>query len=1139
MDQRGPAPVGQLISGYRRDAALTQRQLADVAGVSIGVVRDLEQGRTAHLQPASASRLASALRLDRHQAAELFRRPRGRAGSAGPGPGGLAIRVLGPLCAWRGGVPVQLGGPMLRTLLGLLALHADITLPRSSIIDALWGDRPPATAVAMIQSYVSRLRSLLDPGRAAREPGRLLITVSAGYRLRATDCDLDHATFTALAGRARDAHAAGDLTEACAAYERALGLWLGAPLADIDVLRGHPAVIRLSQQRADVVIGYADAAVAAGWPDLALPEVRGLASEEPLNERVHARLMIVLAGSGQQAAALTVYDQLRGRLDDQLGVLPGAELADAYARVLRQDIPGATGPGAGHGGGGPRAAPAQPPGDGAGPLTVPRQLPAGVPHFVGRAAELDALTGLLDESASAATTVLISAIGGTAGVGKTALAVRWGQQVAERFPDGQLYVNLRGYDLDQPVLPADALAGFLRALGVPGQDIPVRTDERAALYRSLLAGRRMLVLLDNAHQAEQVRPLLPGSPPSVAVVTSRESLSGLVARDGARRLDLDSLSAADAVTLLRALIGGRVAAEPAAATALADHCARLPLALRLAAEFAAGRPATQLAELAGELGDEQRRLDVLNAGGDPRTGVRAVFSWSYRDLDADAARAFRLHGLAPCLDISPHAVAALTGATLEHARRMLDRLTRAHLTEPVAPDRYGLHDLLNAYARQLSVSEDSAADRRAALTRLFDHYVHTAATAMDALFPAEDLSRPRVPGPASSPNPIVTGVASARAWLDAERASLVAVAAHAAEHGWPGHAASLAAILSRYLDRACYYREAITIHTCARRAAQRTGDLAAEAVALFSLGTVDARQGRYQQASSQLQQALALCRETGDLASTARARHNLGMVDFQQGHYQQASSHFQQALALFREIGDRPAEGRAVSDLGLVHLRQGRYQQASGHFQEALRVSRETGDTTSEAYALGNIGDIDLRLGRYQQAIGHLQRALAVFREGGHRGGEGYTLTTLGDAWLRRGDHQQASSHNRAALALFRELGDRPGEAEALNGLGEILLATGHPEQARAQHIAALDIADQIGHQDQRARAHSGLARSWHATGDGDRAGYHMREAAALYGGLGVPEPGQLPGAAGAPERAANPEAGSASGDRQETVSGT
>ena len=361
------------------------------------------------------------------------------------------------------------------------------------------------------------------------------------------------------------------------------------------------------------------------------------------------------------------------------------------------------------------------------PQVVPRQLPATVPHFAGRADELQMLAAMLGETAGASGTVVISVIAGTAGVGKTALAVHWAHEAAGRFPDGQLYVNLRGYDPGQPMRAADALAGFLRALGMPGQNIALAQDERAAQFRTMVAGRRMLIVLDNASDVDQVRPLLPGTPSCATVVTSRDALTGLVARDGARRLDLDLLPLPDALSLLRALIGDRVDADPAAAAALAANCCRLPLALRVAAELAAARPAASLAQLARELTDQQRLLDLLDAGGDQYTAMRAVFSWSCRHLDPAAARAFRLAGGFPGASLDAYAVAALTGSSLQLATQVLAQLHRACLIQQTVPGRYDMHDLLRGYARELATAQDSEQERRVALTRLFDYYLHTAA----------------------------------------------------------------------------------------------------------------------------------------------------------------------------------------------------------------------------------------------------------------------------------------------------------------------------------------------------------------------------------------------------------------------------
>jgi len=695
---------------------------------------------------------------------------------------------------------------------------------------------------------------------------------------------------------------------------------------------------------------------------------------------------------------------------------------------------------------------------------VPMQLRADVKDFTGRSQELAELDRLLAATDGTPMAAVISAVSGTAGVGKTALALRWAHRVRNDFADGQLYVDLRGFDPNQPFSATDALAGFLRALGVAGQDIPVELEECAAAYRSLVGGRRMLIVLDNASSVEQVRPLLPGSPSCVVVVTSRDSLAGLVARHGAHRLDLDLLPHEDAIALLAVLIGERVAAEPDAAATLAELCARLPLALRVAAELAADRATTSLAQLVSEFADEKRRLELLEAGGDPRTAVRAVFSWSYQHLPTVAARVFRLIGLHPGPDFDPYAVAALAYMTRDHAQQMLNLLSRAHLIQSLRRGRYGMHDLLRVYAADLATVEDSQAERVAALTRLFDYYLATATAAMDVLIPAQRHRRPRI-APPGTPIPLISDPATARPWLDAEGASLAAMAAYTAAQGWPGHTTRLATTLYHYLEAGGRFPNGLIIHTHALYAARHTGEPAAEADALLNLGAVHWLQGHQRQAIDSLQQVLTLAREIGDQVREARALLSLGLAYWQQGHQRQAIDSLQRALTLAREIGDQVREARALASLGAVYRRQGHYQQATDHYQQALTLGREIGDRVSEARALAGFG--------------------AIYRRQGH--------------------YQQATDHYQQALALFREVGDRHGEAHTLNCLGQSLLAIRQPDQALAHHTAALALAVQIGQRYEQAHAHDGIAHIYQAARNPDQARHHWRHALALYTDLGVP----------------------------------
>jgi tetratricopeptide (TPR) repeat protein/DNA-binding SARP family transcriptional activator len=1038
--------------------------------------------------------------------------------------------VLGPLLVRDGDAEVEVPAALQRVLLAALLVHAGQTVPADTLAEVVWNGTPPASAATTLRSHVMRLRRVLGPVAGSR-----VVTRYRGYLLDAGEQEVDHLRFTSLCRDGGAAVRAGAWPQAYGILGEALGLWRGEPLADIpSQLLHRDEVPRLAQLRLQALEWQVDAGLYLGGHSELVPQLHSLVAQHPLRERFHAQLMLALCQGGRPAEALAAYQDARSVLAEELGTDPGTELRDLHQQILTAD-PALTGPA-------PAAFPAGRPS-----RVVPRELPAPVAHFAGRANELAALTGLLEQSGQEIhQAVVISAIGGTAGVGKTALAVRWAHQVIERFPDGQLYVNLRGYDPGRPVTAADTLAGFLRALGIPARDIPAEQDERAAWYRSLLAGRRVLVILDNARSEEQVRPLLPGTPGCVAVVTSRHALVGLIARDGARRVDLDLLPLADAVSLLRVLIGGRVDADPDAVAVLAGWCCRLPLALRLAAELAVGRPAASLASLVGELcglAGQQRRLDLLDAGGDPRTAVRAVFSWSYRNLDADTARTFRLAGLHPGADLDPYAAAALTGATLGQAGRMLGVLTRAHLIQNAGPGRYSMHDLLRAYAAE-QAAQDGEKEQQAALTRLFDYYLATAAAAADTLFPAERHRRPRILP--ATPAPPVTDPAAALAWLDEQRATLVVVAAMTAGHGWPSHATRLAVTLYRYLEGGGHYPEAITIYTHARHAAHRTGDHAAEANVLINLGVTDTRMGRYQQATSHyqqalalfsqagdglgqaralgnlgsaelllgrsqqaagyLQQALTLYRQASDRVGEARALNNLGTADELRGRYQQAADHHRQALDLTRELGDRVGETETLINLGHICERQGRYQQAADHHQQALGLSRQIGHRACEAHALANLGDVSLRQGRYQQAADHHQQALDLSRQIGNRACEIHALINLGDISLRQGRYQQAADHHQQALGLSREIGNRNGEAEALNGLGEVFLATGRPRHAQAQHATALGLASQAGDKYEQAGAHNGLGHAHHAAGDRSQARHHWEQALALFTDLGVPE---------------------------------
>jgi len=640
--------------------------------------------------------------------------------------------LLGPLLVRQGGVTLPVAGKQ-RAVLAALLLCADQTVSFDELTEVLWGSAPPPSARVAVQNHVMRLRKALgDGGRIRTQP--------YGYEIRVDDSELDVSRFEAHLGAARAAARDG-LWDAAVGQARAgLGLWRGEPLADVESdLLATRDVPRLAELRLQAVEVRVDADLHLGRHTELITELQRLAAAHPMRERLHGLLMLALYRDGRQAEALAAYTRARQILVDELGTEPGAGLRGLQQQILNGD-PAVD-------------QPVSPRGAGASPVPpVPRQLPVAVSGFTGRAAELAALTRMLEEvSAESPGTVVISAIGGAAGVGKTALALRWAHQVAGQFADGQLYANLRGFDRSSVPMPAaEVVRGFLDALGVPPDRMPEQPEARAGLYRSLLADRAMLIVLDNARDEEQVRPLLPASPASLVIVTSRNQLAGLAAADRARLLSLDVLSQDEAVHLLTARIGAaRAAVEPAAVGQIASLCGRLPLALAVTAARAESRPGFPLAALATELGDRAGRLDALDAG-DPGSSVRAVFSWSYRQLSAEGARMFRLLGLHPGPDISVPA-ASLAAIAQADARRLLRELTRAHLAAEHVPGRYALHDLLRAYASDQARQTDSEPERAAAAGRVLDHYLHTARDGAAMVLPSLGPVPLAPPSPGTAP----------------------------------------------------------------------------------------------------------------------------------------------------------------------------------------------------------------------------------------------------------------------------------------------------------------------------------------------------------------------------------------------------
>lgn len=984
-------------------------------------------------------------------------------------------------------------------VLAALAANAGRLMTVDALVDRVWDEDPPDAARSTLYSHVSRIRRVLDEAARGEDetlghPPLQLVRVSGGYLLRAADDSIDLLRFRALVARARGLRP-GD-AECARLLRDALDLWRGSPLADLPGAWAERTRAAWLNERLEAALQWARAESAAGHTAQAIGRLRVLSEEYPLAEPLAALLVRSLTQAGRTAEALDHYAEVRRQLIDELGSEPGVELRTAYEEALRDRPLSATGTESGPASGGPRNAPSR-----------PAQLPTDVRAFTGREEQLEELTSHLlaaGDEPDATSTVVVSAVSGTAGVGKTALAVHWSHRMRERFPDGQLYADLRGYDTDEPVPAADVLTGFLVALGVPGPEIPLRVDDRSARYRTELSERRMLVVLDNASSSEQIRPLLPGATLCRTVVTSRDVLSSLVSLHGAHRLVLDVLPLKDAVRLLSRLIGPRAASEPQAAATLAEQCGRLPLALRIAAELALSRPASPLSALTAELDDRRGRLEMLDADDDPRAAVRAVFSWSYDRLPAEAAATFRLLGLHPGPDVDAYAAAALCGRSVADTRQTLDLLAGSHLIEQTRPGRYGMHDLLRVYAAWQAERHDGPADREAALDRLLIHYLAASCAGMDVLFPAESHLRPRIPAPETELPPF-PDAAHAKEWLAAEHAVLTAVTASEAGRGRAEHAVRLSTTLHRHFDSRGLFTDALVIHGNALRAARAAGDLRGEAEVRTCLGTTHRRLAQYDEAVRHHTESLALCRRIGMPVAEARNLTNLGVLHELRGQYREAAERHDEAAVLFRKAGDVGGEADTLNNLGIVHELLDDYETSAEQHRQALALFRSLGHAFGEASALGNLGIVLSRLDQHATAAEHFEQALALFRRLGHRGGEAHALSNLGDAHNRLGHHRQAATHQRAALDLFRRTGERYGETGSLNGLGEALHGSGRPDEAAEAHRAALALAMEIEEKEEQARAHIGLARIHQDQADLTTARDHWQDALALYDAIGSP----------------------------------
>lgn len=943
----------------------------------------------------------------------------------------IAFRLLGPLEVRFDNTSLALGGPRQRTVLTMLLLAPGRVVSVDSLIDTVWPNGAPTTARNQIAICVAALRKVFKTAAGVSD---LIVTAHPGYALSALEHRIDVVDFEERVGRAREVARSGQTAEACDVFAEALSLWRGRALDGVTGIRVEQEATRLEELRLDVHEEHAGLRLQLGHHHALIPELSALVSEHPMREQARAHLILSQYRSGRRAEALSAFREGRRFLVEELGIEPGPVLQGLHDLVLR-DSPELT----------------QPPTDPApAPATnVPAQLPVDSASFTGRVKELSSLDRMLDERLGQSP-LTMAAISGIGGVGKTALAVHWANQIAARFPDGQLFTDLRGYDeKDDPVSPATTLDRFLRALGVPAPQIPADPGERAALYRSVLGGKRVLIVLDNARSLQQIRPLLPGNGRCCVLITGRDLMDDLLGDYAVLQIGLNAMAADEATALLAGIAGdNRIGVSPAATARLGELCDRLPLALRIAGARLAAKPHWSVRTLVARLEDQRRRLDELSPG---EGGVRAGFRLSYRDLPPAARQLYRRLGMLTVPDFAAWVGAALLDTDPVEAENLIEQFVDAQLLEVASTSgpaiRYRFQDLLRLFAWERAQAEESDDERGAALERAYSGWLTLADSARQRAYggshsvvygPVRQLALPMELTDELLDDPM--------GWFESERTALADVIGQASGTDRSAYAWGLTVNSTTLFEAHNYLEDWRSCAENALAAAERTGDRLGEATMLRSLGTLAIYQRQYEEAKPWLLRSLALFDACGEVHGRAVTLRNLALCARFSGDLDEAALGAQESLAGFRQAGD----------------------------------------TAGESHVLGLLAQLELERGNVSAGIALCTEAIARSREAGSVRGETQNTYRLAEALLRQGDPAGAQEACYKVLDLTREDGDRLGEAHALRAIGEARWRQGRPEAAQTMLREALEVAEEVGDRFLQARieADVGFALAVHGTAD-------------------------------------------------------